>query len=87
MRHTTRSEVQIPVQVRIFLMNLNTIFDKLHGIWDPEAECRIYKGSPIIPNLSPMNLIPRIDTNWYLFKIHSNIALPIYSSAFLKISC
>ena len=32
------------------------------------------KGSPIIPILSRINLIPLIDTHF--FKIHSNIALP-----------
>jgi hypothetical protein len=43
----------------------------LHGLWNPEAECSIHKGSPIIPILSQINLIPRIDT--YFFMIHSNI--------------
>ena len=33
-----------------------------------------FKGSPIIPILSRINLIPRIDT--YPFKVHSNIVLP-----------
>ena len=32
------------------------------------------KGSPIIPILSRINPISRIDT--YLFKVHSNIILP-----------
>ena len=33
-----------------------------------------FKGSPIIPILSRINPIIRIDT--YLFKVHSNIVLP-----------
>ena len=37
---------------------------------NPEVQCR----SPIIPILSQINPIPRIDT--YLFKVHSNIVLP-----------
>jgi hypothetical protein len=32
------------------------------------------QGSTIIPNLSRMNSIPRINTNF--FKIHSNVDLP-----------
>ena len=35
---------------------------------------RRFKGSPIIPILSRMNPIPRIDI--YFFKFHSNIVLP-----------
>ena len=34
----------------------------------------MHKGSPIIPILSQINLIPRIDT--YLLKVHFNIVLP-----------
>ena len=40
----------------------------------PKVECRIHKGSPIIPILSRINPIPRIDT--HLFKVHSNTLLP-----------
>ena len=40
------------------------------------VQCRIHKGSPIIPILSQMNPTPRIDT--YLFKVHSNIDNGIY---------
>ena len=40
-------------------------------VWNPEVQCRIHKGSPIIHILSRINPIPRIDT--YLFKVHSNI--------------
>ena len=41
---------------------------------NPEAQCSIHKGSPIIPISSRINPIPRTAT--YLFKIHSNIVLP-----------
>jgi hypothetical protein len=46
----------------------------LHGLWNPEVQCRIHEDSPIIPILSRINPITRIDT--YLFKVHSNIVLP-----------
>ena len=46
----------------------------LHGSWNPEAEYSIHKGPPIIPILSRINPILRIDTN--LLKVHSNIVLP-----------
>jgi len=47
---------------------------QLHGLWNPEVQCTIYKGSPVIPILARINPIPRIDI--YFFKIHSNIDLP-----------
>ena len=37
----------------------------------PEVQYRIHKDSPIIPNLSRINPIRRMNT--YLFKMHSNI--------------
>ena len=43
-------------------------------IWNPEIQCRINKGSQIIPILSRNYLILRIDTN--LFNVYSNILLP-----------
>ena len=48
--------------------------DQLHGLWHPDFQCRIHKGFPIIPILSCIKPIPRIDTHF--FKIHSNIFLP-----------
>ena len=39
----------------------------------PKVQYRIHKGFQIIPILSRINPIPRIDT--YFFKVHSNIAL------------
>ena len=45
-----------------------------HGLWNPEVQCHIHKGSPIIPILSRINPIPRTYT--YLLKVHSNIVLP-----------
>jgi len=50
------------------------IYIKLHGLWNPEVQCRIHKGSPIIPIQNRINPIPRIDT--YFFKVHCNIVLP-----------
>ena len=41
---------------------------------NPEVQCCIYKGSPIIPILSWIKPIPRVNT--YFFKAHSNIVLP-----------
>ena len=40
---------------------------------EPKVQCRIHKGSPIIPILSQINSIPCVDT--YFLKIHSNIDL------------
>ena len=37
----------------------------LHGLRNPDIQCRIHKGFPIIPNLTRINPIPRIDA--YLF--------------------
>ena len=48
--------------------------NKIYGLRNPEVQCRIHKGSPIIPILSRINQITRIDT--YLFKVYSNIVLP-----------
>ena len=48
--------------------------NQLQGLWKPEVQCLIQKGPPIIPILSRVNPIPRIDT--YSFKIHFNIVLP-----------
>ena len=52
----------------------NTIY--LYDLWNPEVQCRIHKGSPVVPILSRINPLARIDT--YFFKIHSNIVPPIY---------
>ena len=42
-------------------------------LMDPEGQCRIHKGSPIIPILSQIDPILCIDT--YSYKVHSNIVL------------
>ena len=34
--------------------------NKLHVLWNTEVQCRIHKGSPIIPILSRINPIPRM---------------------------
>ena len=57
----------------------------LRALWNPEVQCRIHKGSPIIPIQSWINPIPRIDTHF--FNIHSNILIfPINTWVLLKIS-
>ena len=45
-----------------------------YGLWNPEVQCHIYKGSPVILILSRINPIPCNDTCF--FQIHSNIFLP-----------
>ena len=44
------------------------------NFWNPEVQCQIHSFSPIIPTLTRINPIPRIDT--FFFKIYSNTALP-----------
>ena len=46
----------------------------ISNVWNPEVQCRIDKGSPLIPILSGINAIPRNDA--YFFKVHSNNVLP-----------
>ena len=48
------------------------IIIKLRGLQNPEIQCRIHNGSPIIPILSRFNVIPRSDN--YFFKILSNLS-------------
>ena len=43
----------------------------LHGLWNPEVQCRIQKGRPIFSILSRINSIPRTNTNK---KVHSFMA-------------
>ena len=47
---------------------------------DPEFQCSIRKNSPVIPILSQINPIPRIDN--YFFMIHFNIVLPFTPGPF-----
>ena len=42
--------------------NYKKYVNQLHGLWNPEVQCRIHKGSPIIHIPSRLNLIPSIDT-------------------------
>jgi hypothetical protein len=42
-----------------------------YGLWNPEVQSRIHKGSPVIPILSRINSISGIDI--YFIKVHSNI--------------
>ena len=55
-------------------MFINVYYNQLHGLCNPEVQCRIHKCPPIISILSEINSIPRIDN--YFFKIHSNTGLP-----------
>ena len=48
--------------------------NQLHDLWNPDVQCRIHKDSPIVPILSRINQISRIDTCF--FKIHFSIVLP-----------
>ena len=48
-------------EIRFFFL-CSTVITKLHGLWNPEVQCRIHKGSSIIPILSGIIPIPRIDT-------------------------
>ena len=59
--------LQCAVNTTVYNSNL------LHGLWNPEVQCLILKGSPIILILIQINPIPSIDN--YFSEIHSNIAL------------
>ena len=52
----------------------NKITNSLHDSRNLEVQCRIHKGSPIIPILRRINPVPHIVD--YLLKMHSNIVLP-----------
>ena len=60
-------------QIHFTMQNLH-LTNQLHGLWNPEVQCCIHKGSPIIPVLSRINSIPHIIT--YFFKVLSDIVLP-----------
>ena len=51
------------------------IINQLHGLWNPEVQDSIHRGSPIISILNRINLIPHIDR--YFYTIRSNIDLPL----------
>ena len=55
-------------------LSLLTLVHFLHGLWIPDIQFTINKGSPIISILNRINPIPCINT--YFFKIHSNINFP-----------
>ena len=52
----------------------------IHGLWNPEVQCHIHEGSTVIPILSLMNPISRINT--YFFKAHSNLRLGLPKDLF-----
>ena len=57
------------IKITIYLWNslmfetviLNTRENFLHGLWNPEVQCRIRKGFPVIPILRRIYPFPRID--------------------------
>ena len=67
-------------------MQSSVVHNILLTPWNPEVECWIHKGSPILPILSRTNTIPRIVN--YLIKIHSNIVLPsTLRTSFRSLTC
>ena len=58
-------------QIYIFSVDCR---NQLHCLWNPKVQCGYHKGSPIIPILSQIDPISRIDT--YFFKINFNIFPP-----------
>ena len=42
----------IVLYILIFKLLERSLTNQLHGLWNPEVQCHIYKGSPIIPILS-----------------------------------
>ena len=55
----------------------NNINNNKVSLRNPEVEYHIHKASPIIPVLSRINPIPRIEIHF--FKVHSYIVLPFTS--------
>ena len=66
---------QDPLKDTASNITILNITNYLHGLLNPEVQCRILNGSPVIPILRWINPISRID--FYSFKIQSNIFLPI----------
>ena len=48
------------LQMALFIAN-----DYLYSLWNPEVQCRIHKGFPIIPILGPIIPIPPINTYFF----------------------
>ena len=63
-----------------YILIITYIKLQLHGLWNPEAQCRIHKDSPIIPILNRINPISRIDTYFLrpilILSSHLRLGLP-----------
>ena len=66
----------------LLLLLLLLLTNLLHGLWNQEVQCRINKGSPIIPILSRNNPIPSIDS----LPISSKTILRVILSLHLRLS-
>jgi hypothetical protein len=58
-----------------------TLTNYLHGLWNPEVQCRIHKGSPIIPILSRINPFARISLRSILI-LSSHLRLGLTKNLF-----
>ena len=59
-----------------FNHTITQLLNKLHVLWNPEVQCRIHKGPPIISILSLVNSNPLTGT--YFLRIYYNIVLPAH---------
>ena len=57
-----------------YVRTKNKYINKMYGLWNPGVQCRIHRGSAIVPILSRINLIPLIDIHF--LEIHPIIVLP-----------
>ena len=48
-----------------------------HSLWTPKVQCRIHKGPVIMPILSGIYPIPRIDTHFFIPKGLFHAGVPV----------